>query len=296
MKRWIAFALSALLAAPLLASSAVAAPPGGAQGCGSTRVIYSLKQKHSDKDIIALINAAKAHIYFAIYAFTLRDIADALVAAKRRGVEVLGLLDARESGKSYEAPIIAELRRAGIPIETERHADGNGIMHIKAMATESAYAVGSYNWTEAGTRENDELLEIGTDPSLVAAYNRILRKLLAAYAGSRVAPAGATAHPLARPLAVYDLNDASAHIGERASVRGRLVDVYTSAGGTVFLDFCKNYKSCPFSGVIFASDAANFGNLSRYAGRMVTLTGVISSYRGRAEIKLRDPSQFAAGG
>jgi DNA/RNA endonuclease YhcR with UshA esterase domain len=49
----------------------------------------------------------------------------------------------------------------------------------------------------------------------------------------------------------------------------------------------------PFSGVIFADDAGKFGNLSRYEGKTVALTGVISSYRGRAEIKLSGPSQLA---
>src|SRR5674476_578935 len=82
----------------------VSAPPAS-----SVRVIYSLDQKQNDKELIALIDAAKTHIYFAIYEFTLKDIADALVAAKKRGIEVRGLVDAGESANSYDKPIIAEL-------------------------------------------------------------------------------------------------------------------------------------------------------------------------------------------
>jgi phosphatidylserine/phosphatidylglycerophosphate/cardiolipin synthase-like enzyme len=129
---------------------------GTALAAGSARVIYNLEKGQNEKEIIALIRAAKTHIFFAMYVFTLPDIADALVAAKKRGVEVRGVLDAEESTKSYEAPIVDELRRAGIRVETERHADRNGIMHIKAMVTDSAYAVGSYNWTRSATSENDE--------------------------------------------------------------------------------------------------------------------------------------------
>jgi PLD-like domain len=290
VRRWTLFALSVLLGVSLRGPSFAAAPSRGiAPATDPPRVIYSLAKRRDDKEIIALINAARTHIYFAMYLFTLRDIADALVAAKRRGVDVRGLVDAGESATSYEAPIIAELRRAGIPIEAERHADGNGIMHIKAMVTEGAYAVGSYNWTESGTRENDELLEIGTDPAAVAAYERVLKRLLDRYAGNS-APAPRAP---ARPVACWDTTEAPAHIGEHACVSGRLVRAYTSAGGTVFLDFCENYKGCPFSGVIFADDATKFGDLSRYAGKTVTLTGIISSYRGRAEIKLSDPGQLA---
>jgi hypothetical protein len=76
-------------------------------------------------------------------------------------------------------------------------------------------------------------------------------------------------------------------------VRGPFVEAYTSASGTVFLDFCKNYKTCPFSGVIFADDAKQFGDLSRYAGEIITLTGKISSYQGKAEIVLSEPSQIS---
>ena len=56
---------------------------------------------------------------------------------------------------------------------------------------------------------------------------------------------------------------------------------------------CKNYKTCPFSGVIFADDAEQFGDLSRYAGTSITLTGKRVSYEGRAEIVLSSPSQLS---
>jgi hypothetical protein len=76
-------------------------------------------------------------------------------------------------------------------------------------------------------------------------------------------------------------------------VRGTLVDAYTSASGTVFLDFCKSYKTCPFSGIIFSDDVKKFGDLSRYNGTAITLTGKISSYQGKAEIVLSEVSQLS---
>ncbi len=272
-------------AAPVsIPAETVSAPPAGA-----IRVVYSLDQKQNDKEIIALIDDAKSHIYFAMYEFTLKDIADALVAAKKRGVTVAGLVDAGESANSYDRPIIKELTDAGIPVETEKHADGSGIMHIKAIVTDSAYALGSYNWTGSATAENDEILEIGTDPTLRQTYENLLTKLLNAYRGTNAAASAAA--PVSIGTIAY--TDAPAHIGSFASVRGTLHDAYTAASGTVFLDFCASYKDCPFSGVIFAADAKKFGDLSRYAGQTVTLTGKISSYQGKAEIVLSDPSQLA---
>ena len=272
-------------AAPVsIPAETVSAPPAGA-----IRVVYSLDQKQNDKEIIALIDDAKSHIYFAMYEFTLKDIADALVAAKKRGVTVAGLVDAGESANSYDRPIIAELVAAGIPVETEKHADGSGIMHIKAIVTDSAYALGSYNWTGSATAENDEILEIGTDPTLRQTYENLLTKLLNAYRGTNAAASAAA--PVSIGTIAY--TDAPAHVGELASVRGTLHDAYTAASGTVFLDFCASYKDCPFSGVIFADDAKKFGDLTRYTDQTVTLTGKISSYQGKAEIVLSDPSQLA---
>lgn len=258
---------------------------------GSVRVVYSLDQKQNDKEIIALIDAAKDHIYFAIYTFTLPSIADALVAAKKRGVEVRGIVDSEQSSNSYGAPIVTKLQAAGIPVVTEKHNTGNGIMHIKTLVTESAYATGSYNWTKSATTINDEILEIGTDPALRQAYENILKKLLDAYKGNTaVQLKSGTAFV---SIGTIDYTEAINHIGEYASVRGTLVSAYTSASGTVFLDFCKNYKTCPFSGVIFADDAKAFGDLSKYNGTVITLTGKISSYQGKAEIVLSDPNQLS---
>jgi len=253
----------------------------------SVRVVYSLDQKQNDKEIIALIDNAKNHIYFAIYTFTLPSIADALVAAKKRGVDVRGVMDSGQSSNSYGAPITEKLRAAGIPLVAEKHATGNGIMHIKAIVTEQAYATGSYNWTSSATTINDEVLEIGTDPALRQAYENILKKLLKAYEGN--AAAGAAA-PVS--IGIIDYIDAPAHIGSLASVRGMLVEAYTSKNGTVFLDFCESYKTCPFSGVIFADDTKAFGDLSRLVGKTITLTGKISSYQNKAEIVLSNTSQI----
>ena len=270
--------------APNIPSVTVTAP-----AAHSVRVIYSLDQKQNDKEIIALIEGAKSHIYFAIYTFTLPSIADALVEAKKRGIDVRGVVDSGQSSNSYGSPITEKLLAAGITLVTEKHPTGNGIMHIKALVTDSAYAIGSYNWTSSATTINDELLEIGTDPSLRQTYENILTKLLNAYKGNSAA-AGAAANV---SIGTIDYTSASAHVGDTASVRGTLIDAYTSSSGTVFLDFCKSYKTCSFSGVIFADDVKKFGDLSRYNNTVITLTGKISSYQGKAEIVLSDPSQLS---
>ncbi len=256
---------------------------------GTTRIIYSLDARQNDQELISLIASADEYAYFAIYTFTLNNVADALIAAKKRGVDVRGLMDSEQSRNSYGAPITEKLVAAGIPILTENHETGNGIMHLKLLVTEDAYAFGSYNWTKSATTINDEILEIGTDEELRQAYEDILLRLFDAYDGTSAA-AGAAAGVSG---GTYDYTEALEHVGEYASVRGKVVRVYTSKTDTTFINFCADYKSCPFSAVIFADDKPRFGDVTKLEGKTLTLTGKIVLYDDHAEIVLSDPDQLS---
>jgi phosphatidylserine/phosphatidylglycerophosphate/cardiolipin synthase-like enzyme len=140
-----------------------------------TRVIYSLDKKENDQEIIKLIDGANKYIYFAIFTFTKDNIADALVRAKQRGALVWGITDLEQTNSNNKL-IVEKLLSAKIPMETQKHTDG--IMHIKTIVTEKAYASGSYNSTESATSHNDEVLEIGTNKYLRSKYLAIIEKLL----------------------------------------------------------------------------------------------------------------------
>jgi hypothetical protein len=89
-----------------------------------------------------------------------------------------------------------------------------------------------------------------------------------------------------------DFHDAGAHAGETGCVSGRVLKVFTSRGGNTFLDFCEDYRDCPFSSVIFSSDKRKFGDLQFLAGRQIEIRGPITLYQGRPEIIIRDPEQI----
>ena len=89
----------------------------------------------------------------------------------------------------------------------------------------------------------------------------------------------------------YTIDEAVEHIGEKATVVGKVDKVFTSKSGTVFFDFCDNFQTCPFSAVIFAKDVEKFKDLSQYE-REVRLTGIIKSYQGKAEMVLNGPEQI----
>jgi hypothetical protein len=92
----------------------------------------------------------------------------------------------------------------------------------------------------------------------------------------------------------FDFHQASSHAGENGCVSGFVLRAFTSKAGTTFLDFCTDYKKCPFSSVIFASDRNKFGDLETLVGRQVEIHGLISTYNGRPEIIIHNPRQIQA--
>jgi len=119
--------------------------------------------------------------------------------------------------------------------------------------------------------------------SALVGYRRGLRRAAAPFASAASAPGKCV-----------DFRDAREHTGETGCVSGRVLRVFTSRAGNTFLDFCPDYRQCPFASVIFASERAKFGDLGSLEDRQVEIRGAITVYQGRAEIIVRDPQQIRA--
>ena len=141
--------------------------------------VYYNQDHELNKEIINLTRGANKFVYFAVYTFTRGDIKDALLAAKYRGLQVVGITDREQAANlQQQKDLIKELRNAGIVVYEQDHM---GIMHLKAIVTDKAYASGSYNWTSAATNLNDEVLEVGQDAQVRQNYQNILEELFQKY-------------------------------------------------------------------------------------------------------------------
>ena len=89
-----------------------------------------------------------------------------------------------------------------------------------------------------------------------------------------------------------DFSEAGSSVGRPGCIKGRVLKVYTSRADNTFLDFCQDYRSCPFTAVIFSADRSKFEDLSALSGRMVEIRGPVTSYRNRPEIVIHDPDQI----
>jgi len=81
-------------------------------------------------------------------------------------------------------------------------------------------------------------------------------------------------------------------VGSHHCVEGRVVRVEAGNGGVHYLDFCENYRECPFTVVVFAGDLRQVGDVRQLAGKQIEIRGDVREYDGRAEIILERASQL----
>jgi DNA/RNA endonuclease YhcR with UshA esterase domain len=87
--------------------------------------------------------------------------------------------------------------------------------------------------------------------------------------------------------------EAQKKVGETVCVTGKVLKVSTSArSGTQFLNFCDDYKTCPFTVVVFARDLRDVGDVRPLEGQTIEIHGKVKLYKGQAEIILSDSRQL----
>lgn len=101
--------------------------------------------------IVDLIANAKHRVALAGYGFTSERIANALLAAHRRGIDVRIVLDKSNVFAKHSRG--DALSRAGIDVRSQ-HA--YGIMHHKFLLVDNVVAFGSMNASESGEVRNAE--------------------------------------------------------------------------------------------------------------------------------------------
>lgn len=86
--------------------------------------------------------------------------------------------------------------------------------------------------------------------------------------------------------------EAGKHVGETRCVSGKVVQVKQTFKGVTYLNYCENYRTCPFTVVVFARDLKHVGDVRQLEGKVIEVNGPVKEYDGRAEIILRRPRQL----
>jgi phosphatidylserine/phosphatidylglycerophosphate/cardiolipin synthase-like enzyme len=153
--------LSLLLCCLWLGEISGGAPLLSVSRAATVDIYYAPEDLPGDR-LAVLYEKARRYIYVAVYGITYPPIVKALVAAKKRGVDVRVISDREKLKDPKQRMALETLRLAGIPILINRH---DGLMHIKQVVVDDELNTsGSMNQTGSGNRYNDERLDVFNDP------------------------------------------------------------------------------------------------------------------------------------
>lgn len=134
-------------------------------GQSIVEVYFSPKDKSATR-IVQLIQNSKHYVYIPTFLITHTQIANELIKADKRGVDVKIIMDANNvftRNSKHE-----KLRLAGIPVKIENYA---GKLHSKTMIIDDEYIImGSMNFSNSGENRNDENMLVINNPALTKDY------------------------------------------------------------------------------------------------------------------------------
>lgn len=161
-------------AAWLVMGGALAQPAAASQRFAAQGEIEVAFAPRDDTEhvIVDLIRSARKSLKVHAYVFTSRNIADAMVAAHRRGVKVEVLADAKMNRRE-KGNAIPRLLAGGVPVafETRYNAAHNKVLIVDAEGPGCALLTGSYNFTwSADNRNAENLLIVRDHCALARAY------------------------------------------------------------------------------------------------------------------------------
>jgi len=137
-----------------------------------TEVYFSL---YDDPETVIVENINKAEVFIdiAMYTFTDKEISQAVIETKERGVKVRIYLDRSQVEAKYSSS------RLFVEKDIEvRISSNNYIMHNKFAVIDNKIVItGSYNWTASASTRNDENLLVIDDEEVIQRYQRQFENL-----------------------------------------------------------------------------------------------------------------------
>lgn len=160
--------VSLLLSLTIAAQSptpAASPPPAKSTVAAGAVSLYFSPGGGATKAVVDRVNSAKTSVRVLTYVFTSPPIAEAVIAAKKRGVDVVVVLDKSQAGQRYSAA--THLFNAGI---TPRVDGVHAIQHNKVIVIDDRVVItGSFNFSSAAEKSNAENLVIFENAPRVAA-------------------------------------------------------------------------------------------------------------------------------
>lgn len=126
---------------------------------------YFCPDDHCISQVVEAIGQSKKSVYFMTFSFTSREIANALLLAKERGVELKGVM---ETSQISQYSMYELLKFQGTDVLKDKNKKN---MHHKVFIIDNETVItGSFNPTEGGDKRNDENILIIKDKALAEKF------------------------------------------------------------------------------------------------------------------------------
>ncbi len=191
--------------------------------------IYFTPQNHVPERLVSLIENAQNRIWAAFYSLTILEIADALLDARERGVDVRVVMDDVSTRPNYSQAFI--LWEGGV-LKTD-HSPSD-LMHNKFVLIDGFITwTGSYNPSHTGTYRDDNNVIVISSVALTAEYEREFLEMWQGLFG-KDSPEGNQPTPIALPGATVEV-----YFSPEDDCAGRLIELIRGAEESVhFATFC----------------------------------------------------------
>lgn len=163
-----------LLAALLAAVGSAAAYDGAPPVIAAKGTVQAAFAPWEDIDAVIreAVGGARSQVLVQAYLLTSKSLAQALIAAHRRGVDVRVLTDSAQAEEANRT-VLDALAAAGIAVrcETKYRSAHNKLIVIDAATPQATVITGSFNFTWAAQHANAEnILVVRDNPALAARF------------------------------------------------------------------------------------------------------------------------------
>ncbi|MFA5306353.1 MAG: phospholipase D-like domain-containing protein [Candidatus Babeliales bacterium] len=146
---------------------------------GVTEVFFAPDDRPATR-LVELIDSAHKKIYAAIYMITDQKIAQALVRARKRGVEVQIIVDTSSMVSSYGKG--QQLKAGNIDLyvfggDSSHHSFRQPLMHNKFAIIDNKVWTGSFNWTKSANEKNQENVILTDNADVRIRFERHFQRL-----------------------------------------------------------------------------------------------------------------------
>lgn len=128
--------------------------------------VYFSPDDNVRKNILNRIRKSKKSIYFMAFSFTDDEIGEEMIKARKRGVEVKGVFEARGAGSQYSE--YTKMKLENIDVRKDKNKYN---MHHKTIIIDEEWVItGSYNFSVNASKSNDENIIMIKNPDIAGKY------------------------------------------------------------------------------------------------------------------------------